>query len=259
MRFIIYFLYLKPIFLLFSGILQFFFLFLRPSYGCEAEFHFAGFHEFLAAGVDGGSRGADVVYDEKMFARQVCDGVLSAFLIVIVCSKPECMFHILLSLPFVLVGLTFGEDFPSYRIGDDGQQGLSPDAFGYLFTLIIATFFLPFWCQGNGDDGVNSFKEISLDSFIAYHFSQEEASVRSVSIFQGIDGLAGRRMALVIKQGGASLDGNMCPEYLDHLVLVWIFPGICTRQSREAGCAEHFFRPMKASTTHQTVAGKDQV
>lgn len=150
MRFIIYFLYLKPIFLLFSGILQFFFLFLRPSYGCEAEFHFAGFHEFLAAGVDGGSRGADVVYDEKMFARQVCDGVLSAFLIVIVCSKPECMFHILLSLPFVLVGLTFGEDFPSYRIGDDGQLGLSPDAFGYLFTLIIATFFLPFGVRGMG-------------------------------------------------------------------------------------------------------------
>ena len=104
------------------------FLFLRPSYGCEAEFHFAGFHEFLAAGVDGGSRSADVVYDEKMFARQVCDGVLSAFLIVIVCSKLECMFHILLSLPFVLVGLTFGEDFPSYRIGDDGQLGLPPDA-----------------------------------------------------------------------------------------------------------------------------------
>ena len=198
MRFIIYFLYLKPIFLLFSGILPFF-LFLRPSYGCEAEFHFAGFHEFLAAGVDGGSRGADVVYDEKMFARQVCDGVLSAFFIVIVCSKLECMFHVLLSLPFVLVGLTFREDFPSYRIGDDGYLGLLPDALGYLFALIIATFLLPFGCQGNGDDGVNSFKEISPVPFTANHFSQEETSIRSVSIFQGIDGLAGRRMTLIIK------------------------------------------------------------
>lgn len=198
MRFIIYFLYLKPVFLLFSGILPFF-LFLRPSYGCEAEFHFAGFHEFLAAGVDSGSRGADVVYDEKMFARQVCAGVLFALLIVIVWGKLECMFHVLLSLPFVLVGLTFGEDFPSYRIGDDGYPGLLPDALGYLFALIIATFLLPFWCQGNGDDGVNSFKEISPVSFIANHFSQEEACIRSVSIFQGIDGLAGRRMALIIK------------------------------------------------------------
>ena len=122
------------------------FLFLRPSYGCEAEFHFASFHEFLTAGDDGGSRSADVVYDENMFARQVCGGVLSAFLIMIEGSKPECMFHIFLSLPFILMGLTFFEDFPFYRIGDDGQPGLPSDAFGYLFALIVATFFLPFWC-----------------------------------------------------------------------------------------------------------------
>lgn len=68
-----------------------------------------------------------------------------------------------------------------------------------MFALIIATFLLPFGCQWNGDDGVNSFKEFSLGSFFANHFSQEEACIRSVSIFQGIDGLAGRRMALVIK------------------------------------------------------------
>ena len=63
-----------------------------------------------------------------MFARQVCDGVLSAFLIVIVCSKLDVCSTFSLSLPFVLVGLTFGEDFPSYCIGDDGQLGLPPDA-----------------------------------------------------------------------------------------------------------------------------------
>ena len=167
------------------------FLFLRPSYGCEAEFHFASFHEFLTAGDDGGSRSADVVYDENMFARQVCGGVLSAFLIMIEWSKPECMFHIFLSLPFILMCLTFFEDFPFYRIGDDGQPGLPSDAFGYLFALIVATFFLPFWCQWNGDDGVNSFKEISLVSFMPNDFSQIEACIRSVSIFQGIDSLAG--------------------------------------------------------------------
>lgn len=126
------------------------FLFLRPSYGCEAEFHFASFHEFLTAGDDGGSRSADVVYDENMFARQVCGGVLSAFLIMIEWSKPECMFHIFLSLPFILMCLTFFEDFPFYRIGDDGQPGLPSDAFGYLFALIVATFFFLFGVSGMG-------------------------------------------------------------------------------------------------------------
>ena len=95
-------------------------LFLRPSYGCEAEFHFAGFHEFPAAGPDGASRAAAAVYHPQTPARPVCDGPPSALLTVLARSTLDCMLPVLLPLLFVLVRLTFGEDFPSYCIGDDG-------------------------------------------------------------------------------------------------------------------------------------------
>lgn len=164
------------------------------------------------------------------------------------------MFHVLLSLPAVLVGLAFGKDGALHGVGDDGQMGYLLYASCYHLTLVVATTLQSVGCQWDGDDGIYAVEETLLIVFVIlvvcriFSFLGDEAPYvdayfRAVEIFQFVDDVAGQRVAFVPKQGYTSLNGDLPPEHLCHLILVVVVPGMAIGQPDEARGAKHLFRP----------------
>ncbi len=231
----------------------------RPSDADYAEFHFPCFHQLLAASDDGGSGGANIVDDEEVLACEVGDGVLFALLVVVVFGEVEHMPYIVLSLPAVLVCLAFHEDVSPHGVGDDGQVGLLLYASGYLLALVVTTLLDSIGSEGYGDDGVDVVEEVGDDALVADEPAHVDADVGAVTVLQGIENVGGEGVAVVIEVGAASLDGYLNPEHLRHLVLVWVFPGLCVWQAYEARGAERLFRTHEPVATNGAIAWKQEV
>lgn len=110
------------------------------------------------------------------------------------------------------MGLTFCKHSSSDGIRDDGESRFFLYSPGYLLALVVASLLLPFPGNGNGDDGVDAFKEVDFQSLASDESAQIGADVGTMVVFQLVDGIAGLGVAAVVDECGASLDGDAPPR-----------------------------------------------
>lgn len=157
------------------------------------------------------------------------------------------------------MGLTFCKHSSPDGIRDDGEPRLFLYSPGYFLALVVASFLLSFRGNGNGDDGVDAFKEVDFQSLASDEFAQIDTDVGTMVIFQLVDGVTGFGVAAVVDECGASLDGDAPPEHLCHLVFVGVAPGHGEGEVLEAVNAKHLFRAQQSVVAYGTIAGQEQV
>lgn len=169
------------------------------------------------------------------------------------------MLYVFLSFRSAFVGLAFCKHGSPDGIRDDGESRLFLYSPGYLLALVVASLLLSFPGNGNGDDGVDAFKEVDFQSLASDEPAQIGADVGTMVIFQLVDGIAGLGVAAVVDECGAPLDGDAPPKHLCHLVFVRVAPGHGEGEVLEAIYAKHLFRAQQSVVAYGTIAGQEQV
>ena len=169
------------------------------------------------------------------------------------------MLYVFLSFRSAFVGLAFCKHSSSDGIRDDGESRFFLYSPGYFLALVVASLLLSFPGNGNGDDGVDAFKEVDFQSLASDESAQIGADVGAMMVFQLVDGIAGLGVAAVVDECGAPLDGDAPPEHLCHLVFVGVAPGHGEGEVLEAVNAKHLFRAQQSVVADGTIAGQEQV
>lgn len=169
------------------------------------------------------------------------------------------MLYVFLSFRSAFVGLAFRKHGSPDSVCNDGKSRLFLYSPGYLLALVVASFLLSFLGNGNGDDGIDAFKEVDFQSLASDESAQIDADVWTMVIFQLVDGITGFGVAAVVDECGASLYGDAAPEHLCHLVFVGVAPGHGEGEVLEAIYAKHLFRTQQSVVADGTIAGQEQV
>ena len=122
------------------------------------------------------------------------------------------MFHIIMTFPTPFVGLTAFEDGTTYDFLENRQSCNLTDPLGNLFTLVVASLLLAFFCERNSDDSVGSIEESCGLNLLRKHTSDDDTDIWSVFVFQFVDDVGRLGVGLVIEEGGGSFNGYLCPE-----------------------------------------------
>lgn len=235
-------------------------LFLGIANGKNAEFHVASEHDGLATRTNGGSRGANIIDDEKVLA---CEWV--TFLVAIPfgwrksLGQLEDILDAVQSSPTVQVSLALFEDDSFYDVCPDGDVGEVGYPLGDFLALVVASFPSSLGSDGNGYDTINVVEKVYSHAFLCQEPSHVIGDVGLVLVFELVKDIAGEGMPLVIEERTSFLDGDKMPEHLCHLVVVRILPGIGSWKMEIAGETDALLLACQSVSADRAIARKKQV